>query len=103
MRTVRLALAAAVAALGLVPSLVLAAGPPFPEPVENQAVYDTAGVLDAATIGRVEASIDRIEADTGAEIVVYTQLVPDGVTQRRDRGARHRADGPVGCRACGCR
>ena len=80
MRTVRLALAAAVAALGLVPSLVLAAGPPFPEPVENQAVYDTAGVLDAATIGRVEASIDRIEADTGAEIVVYTQLVPDGVT-----------------------
>jgi uncharacterized membrane protein YgcG len=80
MRIVRLALAAAVAALGLLPALVLAAGPPFPDPVENQAVYDTAGVLDAATIARVEAAIDRFEADTGAEIVVYTQLARDGIS-----------------------
>ncbi len=80
MRTIRLALAAAVAALAFVPALVLAAGPPFPDPVENQAVYDTAGVLDAATIARVEAAIDRIEADTGAEIVVYTQLARDGIS-----------------------
>jgi uncharacterized membrane protein YgcG len=80
MRIVRLALAAAVAALALVPALVLAAGPPFPDPVENKAVYDTAGVLDAATIAKAEAAIDRFEADTGAEIVVYTQLVRDGIT-----------------------
>jgi hypothetical protein len=80
MRTVRLALAAAVAVLALVPALVLAAGPPFPDPVENQAVYDTAGVLNAATIAKTEAAIDRFESDTGAEIVVYTQLVPDSIT-----------------------
>jgi hypothetical protein len=79
MRTVRLVLAAAVAALALVPSLVVAAGPPFPDPVEDQAVYDTAGALEAATIATVEAQIDKVEADTGAEIVVYTQLVDGGV------------------------
>ncbi len=80
MRTVRLALAAAVAALALLPALVLGAGPPFPDPIEDRAVYDTAGVLDASTIARVEAAIDRIEADTGAEIVVYTQLARDGIS-----------------------
>ena len=78
MHLARPALAATIAALALVPSLALAAGPPFPEPVDNQAVYDTAGVLDPATIARVEAQIDQVEAETGAEIVVYTQLV-DGV------------------------
>ena len=84
MRTLRRALlaAASVAALlaGLVPA-VIAAGPPFPDPVDNQAVYDSAAVLKPATIAKVEAAIDRIEADTGAEIVVYTQLVPDGVSE----------------------
>jgi uncharacterized membrane protein YgcG len=75
---VLLAVIAAAALTGLVPA-VLAAGPPFPEPVNNQAVYDTAGVLEPQTIARVEAAIDKIESDTGAEIVVYTQLVPDGV------------------------
>ncbi len=79
MRTARLALAAALAAIGLVPAFALAAGPPFPDPVNNQAVYDTAGVLEASTIATVEAQIDQIEADTGAEIVVYTQLVDGGV------------------------
>ena len=66
----RHALAAATAALavlaGLVPALALAAGPPFPDPVENQAVYDTAGVLRPETIARVEAQIDQVEAETGA-------------------------------------
>jgi hypothetical protein len=83
MRFARHALAAAFTALSLVlalvPSLALAAGPPFPDPVENQAVYDTAGVLDPATIAEVEAQIDQVEAETGAEVVVYTQLVDDGV------------------------
>jgi hypothetical protein len=78
MRHTRLALVAAFALLGFVPSLTLAAGPPFPDPVENQAVYDTAGALRASTIATVEAQIDRYEADTGAEIAVYTQLVEDG-------------------------
>lgn len=76
MRTLRLALAAALAALAALPALAAAAGPPFPEPVQDQAVYDTAGVFTAATIATLEAQIDAMEADTGAEIVVYTQLVP---------------------------
>jgi uncharacterized membrane protein YgcG len=53
-----------------------AAGPPFPPPVEDQAVYDTAGAFRPETVEQVEAMIDAIERRTGAEIAVYTQLVP---------------------------
>ncbi len=79
-RTLSTAGVAGLLALALVPA-VIAAGPPFPEPVNDQAVYDTAGALEQATIAKVEAMIDTIEQRTGAEIVVYTQLVPDGVTE----------------------
>ena len=48
-------------------------GPPFPQPTDGQAVYDFAGVLSANAIADAEATIDRIETRTGAEIVVYTQ------------------------------
>ncbi|HEY3335152.1 MAG TPA: TPM domain-containing protein [Candidatus Limnocylindrales bacterium] len=77
----RVAALAALALTVLVPAAVaMAAGPPFPSPVDNQAVYDTAGVLRASTIQAAEQTIDAIEARTGAEVVVYTQLVPFGVT-----------------------
>jgi uncharacterized membrane protein YgcG len=75
---VRLAIAVA-ALLSLVPG-VAAAGPPFPDPEDGRAVYDTANVLAPTTIAYAEATIDAIEERTGAEIVVYTQLVPAGVT-----------------------
>jgi uncharacterized membrane protein YgcG len=55
---------------------VAAAGPPFPDPENNRAVYDTAGVLEASTVDQVEQTIDAIEQRTGAEVVVYTQTVP---------------------------
>ena len=64
----------------LLPIAVSAAGPPYPDPVEGQAVYDNAGILSDATIANAEATIDAIEARTAAEIVVYTQLVDYGVT-----------------------
>ena len=48
-------------------------GPPFPEPVEGQAVYDFAGILSSDTIVEAEALIDTIEARTAAEVAVYTQ------------------------------
>ncbi len=48
-------------------------GPPFPEPVTNQAVYDYAGILSPDAIARAEATIDAIEERTAAEVVVYTQ------------------------------
>jgi uncharacterized membrane protein YgcG len=79
-RTLSTAGSIGIALVALVPA-VIAAGPPFPEPVDNQAVYDTAGAFTPGTIEAVEAQIDTIEARTGAEIVVYTQLVPDGVTE----------------------
>lgn len=67
-------------ALALLASTALtaaAAGPPFPEPVADQAVYDTAGVLDPSTESELERIIDGIEGRTGAELVVYTQHDPD--------------------------
>ena len=79
-RALSAAAALAIATLSFVPG-VLAAGPPFPSPVNDQAVYDTAEVLSAAVKERVEATIDAIENRTGAEVVVYTQLVPYGVTE----------------------
>lgn len=64
----------------LLPVVAAGAGPPFPPPVDGQAVYDTAGILSEGTIADAEATIDAIEARTAAEIVVYTQLVDYGVT-----------------------
>ena len=61
-------------------------GPPFPDPVDGQAVYDYAGVFSAATIGSAEATIDAIEARTGAEVVVYSQVVDYGITTEEADG-----------------
>jgi uncharacterized membrane protein YgcG len=82
MRVLRLPCLLALVGLWLVALVTpaVAAGPPFPDPVEDQAVYDEAGIFSAATIAAAEATIDAIEARTGAEVVVYTQPVDDGVT-----------------------
>ncbi len=63
------------------------AGPPYPDPVLDQAVYDTAGLFSATTIASAEATIDAIEARTGAEIVVYTQVKPDATTESTEADA----------------
>ena len=49
------------------------AGPPFPPPENDRAVYDYAGILSADAIAKAETTIDAIEARTGSEVVVYTQ------------------------------
>src|SRR5680860_599877 len=54
-----------------------AAGPPFPDPVPDRSVYDEPGVLEPETVSDLEARIDAVEAETGAEIVVYIQVDPD--------------------------
>ncbi|HET9346735.1 MAG TPA: TPM domain-containing protein [Candidatus Limnocylindrales bacterium] len=65
------------------------AGPPFPEPELDRAVYDHAGVFAAETIASAEATIDAIEARTGAEVVVYSQVVDYGITtEEADRHAQ---------------
>ncbi len=68
-------LAVAVGSVLAADPLAPPAGPPFPEPVENRAVYDFAGILGADTIVAAEAVIDAIEERTKAEVVVYTQDV----------------------------
>ena len=65
------------------------AGPPFPEPEIDRAVYDFAGVFEPETITRVEETIDRIKERTKAEVVVYTQVVDSTTsTEETERHAR---------------
>ena len=62
-------------------------GPPYPDPVAGQAVYDTASLFSGATIARAEATIDAIEERTGAEVVVYTQVKPGATTESTEDDA----------------
>jgi uncharacterized membrane protein YgcG len=71
----RLIVAVAILLLAPLVAVVSAAGPPFGQPVLDQAVYDEAGVFRPATIASAEATIDAIEARTGAEVVVYSRVV----------------------------
>ena len=57
-----------------------AAGPPYPAPITGLRVYDYAGVLSGAARQRAAATIAAIEARTGAQVVVYTQVKPDSDT-----------------------
>jgi uncharacterized membrane protein YgcG len=50
-------------------------GPPFPEPVDGQAVYDYADVFQPETVTLAEQIIDAVEAQTKAEVVLYTQAL----------------------------
>ncbi len=73
----RLALLLVLAALALaLPRAAAAAGPPFPDPVDGQRVYDRAGVFSAAALADARATIAAIEQRTGAQVVVYTQVAP---------------------------
>jgi len=64
-------------------TLAVEPGPPFPDPEIDRAVYDTAGVFRAETIASAEATIDEIEARTGAEVAVYTQVWPYRTTEQQ--------------------
>jgi uncharacterized membrane protein YgcG len=68
------ALPSALALLVLTAGIAVAAGPPFPDPVDDQAVYDAAGILSPETEAELERIIDGVEAEAGAEMVVYTQV-----------------------------
>jgi uncharacterized membrane protein YgcG len=67
-----------------------AAGPPYPDPFDDTAVYDFAKAISPDVGEQLEATIDRIEARTGAEVVVYTQVKPeanDPASTERDAAA----------------
>jgi uncharacterized membrane protein YgcG len=53
-------------------------GPPFPEPVDDQAVYDYADILAPDTERYAEQIADAVESQTGAEVVVFTQVGAGG-------------------------
>jgi len=83
-RSIGRAVWAAVIASGLASMVAIvatAAGPPYPDPIVGVAVYDTADVLSDDTEARLEQRIDAIEAATGAEIVVFTQVKPESDTE----------------------
>src|SRR5689334_2070206 len=69
-------------ALGLaLPALAAEPGPPFPDPVDGQAVYDNAQLFSEETRAQAELIIDAIESQSKAEVVVYTQgLGRDDIT-----------------------
>ncbi len=78
-------------ALGLaIPALAADAGPPFPDPVDGQAVYDTAELFSPETRQQAELIIDAIESQSKAEVVVYTQALgrDDITTEEAEAHAR---------------
>ena len=62
--------------LGLAPP----PGPSYPDFVPNVRVYDWAEILDPATEISLEDTIAGIEARTGSQVVVYTQVKPEADT-----------------------
>jgi uncharacterized protein len=70
------ALPGALALLWVTAAVAAAAGPLYPEPVDDQSVYDTAGMMSPAAIAEAEELIDAMEANVGAEMVVYTEDNP---------------------------
>ena len=55
-------------------------GPPYPEPVTGQRVYDYAGIFSPQEIDSAEKVIRAIEERTGAQVAVYTQVKPESDT-----------------------
>ena len=80
------------------------AGPPFPEPELDRAVYDQAGDLRAGD-DRYGRGDDRCHRGRGpgAEVVVYSQVVDYGITTEEADKPRPGADGPMGRRPEGVR
>ena len=56
------------------------AGPPYPDAVTGQRVYDYAGIFSPAAVAEAEQTIKTIEARTGAQVAIYTQVKPQSDT-----------------------
>jgi uncharacterized membrane protein YgcG len=52
------------------------AGPPYPDAVAGERVYDYAGIFSPGTIAEAKSIISAIEIRTGAQVAVYTQVKP---------------------------
>jgi len=86
----RACLAGLLVVLGFVlaTGVAAAAGPPYPNPVDGQRVYDTAGAFAPDTAERAERIIRAIETRTGAQIAVYTQVKPGADRDATESDAR---------------
>ncbi|MEP7040712.1 MAG: TPM domain-containing protein [Chloroflexota bacterium] len=60
----------------------------FPNPVNDQAVYDLAGALEPGIEAALEDRIDAIEARSGAEIAIYVQLDPSATPESNQAAAQ---------------
>jgi uncharacterized membrane protein YgcG len=56
------------------------AGPPYPDAVTGQRVYDYAGIFSPGAVAEAEQTIKTIEARTGAQVAIYTQVKPQSDT-----------------------
>ena len=56
------------------------AGPPYPDAVTGQRVYDYAGIFSPGTVAEAEQTIKTIEVRTGAQVAVYSQVKPQSDT-----------------------
>jgi uncharacterized membrane protein YgcG len=75
--------AALLALMLLAPALAVAAppaGPPYPNGIDGQYVYDYANIFSAQTKAEAQNIIVGIRDRTGAVVVVYTQLKPQSDT-----------------------
>ncbi len=64
----------------------------FPDPVQDQAVYDPAGALDADVEQVLESQVDEVEARTGAEVAIYVRIAPDATDASNLADARALVD-----------
>ena len=55
-------------------------GPPYPDAVTGQRVYDYAGIFSPGAVSGAEATIRAIEDRTGAQVAIYTQVKPQSST-----------------------
>jgi uncharacterized membrane protein YgcG len=76
----RLGAMLAIVILAALPAAALAAappaGPPYPDAVTGQRVYDYAGIFSPAAISEAESIIAGIDVRSGAQVTVYTQVKP---------------------------
>jgi uncharacterized membrane protein YgcG len=63
------------------------AGPPYPEPISGEVVYDFAGVFGPSTEATASQLIFSVEELTGVEIVVYTQQKSGATSESTERDA----------------
>jgi uncharacterized membrane protein YgcG len=80
---VAIAALAIVGVAGSVNAVEPSPGPPFPDPVEAQRIYDFAGIFSADVRAQAESRLLDIEVRTGSQIAVLTQSRQENVSDQQ--------------------